>query len=226
MPSDATRATFIRAARGWRRICGGWAVMLAVLLSLPAQADEALVTLVQGVVRVSVGQQPHAPVTPFMKLRAGDRLELADAARVRLLYGQTGRQETWNGAVVLQVGAGATTRVSGTAQAEVKQVPSAALTRLARADDVLADMRTRTGMVVIRSGGLLEQLREAESVYRELRAQAADDDVAPELYLVSALYELKLYKDIPEVIEDILCRQPGNPVAAAILENLRGVTGR
>lgn len=226
MVSDTTPATFTRAARGWCLLCGGWAAMLAVLFSLPAQADEALVTLVQGVVRVSVGQQLPAPVTPFMKLRAGDRLELAEAARVRLLYGQTGRQETWKGAAVLQVGAGATMRVSGTALAEVKQVPSAALIRLARADDVLADMRTRTGMVVIRSGGLLEQLREAESVYREMRAQAADDDVAPELYLVSALYELKLYKDIPEVIEDILRRQPGNPVAMAILENLRGVTGR
>ncbi len=226
MVSDTTRATFVRAARGWRLFCGSWAVIGAVLFALPAMADEALVTLAQGVVWVNIGQQPRTPVTPFMKLRAGDRLELGDAARVRLLYGHSGRQETWAGPTVLQVGAGATTRVSGTAQAEVKQVPSAALMRLARADDVLADMRTRTGMVVIRSGGLLEQLREAESVYRELRAQAADDDVAPELYLVSALYELKLYKDIPEVIEDILCRQPGNAVAEAILENLRGVSGR
>lgn len=216
----------LRAFGRTRRFCGyGPWVMVLLLLTLPARAEEALVTLAHGAISVGVGQQPLMAVTPFMKLRAGDRLELGDGARLRLLYGQSGRQETWAGAGRLQVGTDATARLSGNPQLEIKQMPSAALARLARAENVLADMRTRTGMVVIRSGGLLEALREAESVYREMRAGAADDDVAPELYLVSALYELKLYKDIPDVIEDILGRQPDNPVATAILENLRGVSG-
>ena len=66
-----------------RRFCGyGPWLMVLLLLTLPARAEEALVTLAHGAISVGVGQQPLMAVTPFMKLRAGDRLELGDGARV------------------------------------------------------------------------------------------------------------------------------------------------
>jgi hypothetical protein len=54
-----------------------------------------------------------------------------------------------------------------------------------------------------------------------MRRDAPPEDVTPELYLVSGLYDLKLYRDMEEILADIIARQPDNAEARAIMDNLR-----
>lgn len=185
-----------------------------------AQAQDVLVTLVKDKTCLYLEKGAWVLMTPFMKLRAGDRLELGAGCATQLLYTASGRQETWSGRVELTIGE-ARSEAIGDAIPVVKQLPVAALARLSRAPLVLTDIRSRTGMVMVRSGGVLEKLRAVESLYEEMRAAAGNEDITPELYLLSALYELELYRDVEEIIADIVARQPDNAEAQLILENMR-----
>lgn len=202
----------------WKSLCGA---LFAALLAGGALADEAMVTLFKGQGTLLAEQDRPGPIVPFMKLRRGDRLELAEGSRLRILYAANGRQETWTGKALIEVGGGESLARTASAPPEVKQLPAAALMRLAQAPAVLNDLRNRTGMVMVRSGGLLEKIREIEAVYEQMRRNAAPDDVTPELYLVSGLHDLQLYRDMEEILADIVSRQPDNAEARAIMENLR-----
>ena len=49
-----------------------------------------------------------------------------------------------------------------------------------------------------------------------MRKESAQDDVTPELYLLSGLHELKLYRDMKAVLEEMRRRQPDNPEVEAV----------
>ncbi len=52
-------------------------------------------------------------------------------------------------------------------------------------------------------------------------ASAEDDDVAPELYLISApLYDMSLYKEVLIPLQGILKKQPGNSEARTLAEHM------
>lgn len=185
-----------------------------------AQASEALLTMVKGPDCQLETENAVSFLVPFMKVRTGDRLALGPGCTAQVLYTGAGRQETWNGAVTLTIGE-QQSQPNGTVVPVVKILPSAALNRLAKAPGVLTDIRSRTGMVMVRSGGLLDKLRETEALYNEMRGVAMPDDITPELYLMSALYELKLFRDVEEIVAEIVARQPDNSEAKSILENIR-----
>ncbi|MDD3530274.1 MAG: hypothetical protein PHS77_10405 [Gallionellaceae bacterium] len=205
----------------WQTTC----LLAAGLLSAQVQASEVLVTLVKDTDCRYLDNGAWPAMVPFMKLNSGDRLKIGPACTVQLLYTANGRQETWVGSAEVVVGETAS-QAEGGAQPAVRQMPTAALARLARTPALLTDMRARTGMVMVRSGGMLEKLRDIEALYEDMRAAALPEDVTPELYLVSALYELELYRDVEEIIADIVARQPDNAEAQAILDNLRRVLNR
>ncbi len=189
-------------------------------LGFAVQASEVLLTMVKGPDCQLKTDHAVSPLMPFMKVHAGDRLALGAGCTAQLLYTGTGRQETWNGAVTLTIGE-QQSQSNGAADPVVKTLPTAALKRLAKAPGVLTDIRSRTGMVMVRSGGLLDKLRETEALYEEMRCAAMPDDITPELYLISALYELKLFRDVEEIVAEIVARQPDNSEAKSILENIR-----
>ena len=208
--------------KNWKLI---WSMALAALatgaLVTGALADEGMVTLFKGQGSLIGEQGGKSAIVPFMKLRRGDRIDLGDGGRLQILYTATGRQETWTGAAVIEVGGNESQAKSAAAAPVVKTLPAAALHRLAQTPAVLTDIRNRTGMVMVRSGGLLEKIREIETTYSQMRQEAAKDDVTPELYFVSALYDLKLYRDMEEIMQEIVARQPDNEEAKALVENLR-----
>lgn len=199
-------------------LCG-----MGFLLWVGLAVGEGLITQLKGRATLSrdSAEQPQA-VVPFMKLRPGDRLELAPDARLQVLFTGNGRQETWPGGTVLRVEENQSTPLSLGIQPLVRNLPTVALARLAKAPTVLNDLQNRSGMVMVRSGGLLEQIREVESTYSELRGAAQSDDITPELFLLSALHDLNLHKDIPVILEDMAAKQPDNSRIRGLLEQMRG----
>jgi len=187
-------------------------------LTLPALASEpagGLVTRIQGRISISSSGQPTQPLPPFYRVKTGDRIDLASGATLQLVLLQNGRQEIWRGPVKLAIDNENSRCEPDPCQAEVKQLPTAVLATLSRSPTVISDIRNRSGMVMVRAAGANQPLEEANGNYRTMREQADEADITPELYLLTRLYQLRQYREIPRVLDDMQKRQPGNPEVIA-----------
>jgi hypothetical protein len=60
-----------------------------------------------------------------------------------------------------------------------------------------------------------------EENYKRLRAETARNDLNPELYLYSALFELREYDRLDQALAALPQQHPGNPEARATLDHYR-----
>jgi len=185
-------------------------------------AEVALVTSLAG--RVLLQEEKAASeLKPFVKLRAGDRLTLEGAARLQVVYFDGGRQETWQGAGQLEIGARAGNALKGGLQPEAKVLPAILVRQLSKTPS--ADSGVKAGMVRMRSmptGGTLESL---ERNYAELRKQADAADHNPELYLSAGYFELREYDKLDALLRDMGEKSPGNPEIKALASLYKRAVG-
>ena len=189
--------------------------LLSPLLASAADKEAGMITQTQGSATISSGTDKDKPVVSFMKVRAGDQLSLGKDAKLQVVYFQNGRQESWNGVAKLVVGANESTAATGANPPTVKKLPAVVLQQLTRAPGVVTDLKNRTGMIMVRSLPMVK-MRELDENYAAMRKDAAEDDVTPELYMLAGLHELKLYRDMKPVLEDMRKRQPNNPEVLAV----------
>src|SRR5258706_12423536 len=96
-----------------------------------AQDDVALVNLLAGEVSYTPAGGAAAKVTPFMKVRDGDRFDLAAGSQLRVVYLQGSRQESWRGPASFRAVPGKGETIRGK-PADVKQLPPAVSGPIAR----------------------------------------------------------------------------------------------
>lgn len=178
----------------------------------------ALATQVQGTVSIAGKDGKAAPARPFAKFQPGDRLTLGTGAKLRIVYANGGRQETWTDAAQIEIGAAESKRVGQGRPPEVAKLPPFLVQTLTRSPEVMAGIQNRQGMVRLRAIAPNTQLARAWTEYDELRRATADDDIGPELHLLVTLQELKAFDDIKEVLAEMLRRQPGNAEVKALNE--------
>lgn len=194
------------------------AILLAPFYATAADTESGMVTQVQGAARYVSGQDKEKPIVSFMKVRAGDKLTLGKNAKLQLVYLKNGRQETWSGAEKLLVGAEQSAASNAANQPKVKTLPAIVLQQLGRASGVVSDLKNRTGMILVRSLPMMK-LRELDKNYADMRKNAEEEDVTPELYMLAGLHELNLYRDMKPVLEDMRRRQPNNPEVQAVYQH-------
>lgn len=172
-----------------------------------------MVTLLQGnVSRVSpLGKQP---VEAFTKLRHGDLLALDRDARVQIVYFENGRQETWQGGGRLEITKAESTAF-GVAPPEVKILPSVMVRQIVKTP--VLDSQGRGGMMRLRSVATASDVEKIEETYRRLRAEAARNDINPELYLLSSLFEIRELDRVEQALADLQQRQRGNPEVGSVV---------
>ena len=74
-----------------------------------------------------------------------------------------------------------------------------------------------TSLFAKRLAGLAKlKVKEAEDRYVELRAQSAEDDITPEIFLLTTLDGLKAYQSMKKPLGEMLRRQPDNAEARAL----------
>lgn len=189
-------------------------VGLLLLAGAPTWAAEvALVMSVQGNVTRLVEPAP-VPVEAFVKLKAGDRLSLEKDSRLQVLYFDNGRQETWSGPGRLEM----TTREgksNGLAAPEVKSIPMVMAKQLARTPAL--DSQGRGGVTRLRSVPSQDALARLEDSYQNLRSRAAPDDLGPEAYLLSGLFEMRELDRVERVLGDLHQERPKNPEAGLLI---------
>lgn len=197
--------------------------------ALLAQDDVGVVNLVSGEVTYAAPGGSPAKVSPFMRVREGDRFELASGGQLRVVYVQGGRQERWQGPAAFVAGA-----QEGKAQrgkpAEVTQLPATVPMRIARVPQLMQNARLGgVGLRAMRRERTAMDeiiLEDARATYQTLRRDLPRDDLTPELYLYSTLDEYRLYDEMGPVVEEMLRKQPQNEEVKALAAYAKARAGR
>lgn len=177
--------------------------------------DAGLLNQVRGDVTYAAEGGQARRARAFMKVREGDRFSVPAGATARLVYFQGGRQESWMGPAAFRVGTQASQASSGTP--EVAVLPAAVPVKIAKLPEMV--QAARLGGVTVRGVAPRVQptaqeqaeLTVARDTYRHLRGSASEDDVTPELYLLSVLQEQRRYGDMPPLLDAMARRQPLSP---------------
>ncbi len=180
---------------------------LAVVVCAHAQerGDVALVTSLQGKVAI-VTPQGQQPLQTFVKVKRGDQLTLTDA-RLQLVYFESGRQETWQGAGRLEI-QGAESKASGLPAPTVKTLPEVMVKQIARTPAL--DSQGRAGAVRLRSIASPDAIEKLEKTYQQMRMEAVRGDLSAELFLLSGLFEIRDFERIEQVLRDLQLARPGD----------------
>ena len=188
------------------------AVLLA-LVSMPVLAVEVgLVTAVSGNVKWQEQKSAASELKPFVKVRDGDQLTMDGAARLQLVYFESGRQETWQGSGVLEVGTSSSKTVKGNQQPEVKVLPAILVKQLAKTP--ASDGNVKTGMIRLRS--MAPPIESVERDYAEMRKQADSTDRNPELFLLASYFERGEYAKLEALLGKMNEEKPGDPDILAL----------
>lgn len=199
-----------------RNLAVGILLVLSAGIASPAfaQADVALVNRVAGEATYASASSSPNPVTAFMRVREGDRFTLARGSQMRVVYMRSGRQESWTGPAAFRAGEKQGEALQGAP--EVSQVPVMVAVKMGRIPNLMQS--ARLGGVTVRGGPRpvpltteeIDDLRVAREAYRQLRAGAKDDDVAPEMFLFSVLQEYGQFDELRGVAQDMRRRQPAS----------------
>jgi hypothetical protein len=193
-------------------------VLWVALGSAHAQKDAALVTTASGAATWQAeGGRPNA-VQSFMKLREGDQAEVKADARLQLVYLASGEVEQWEGPSSFVIGSMRTTKIASGTPA-TRKLPVSMVERLARAPEVMADIRNRAGVTVTR-GVASPAVLEARRNYVEARELFPSADITPELDLFIVLYMERQYFQARNVLQDMQKRAPDDPVVNELAQRL------
>ena len=204
----------------------GFAAMLAAASALAN--DVGLINHLSGDVSYTSGSSTDK-AKPFMKLREGDRVNVAPGAQLRVVYFQGGRQESYAGPASFTAGTQQSTVQSG-AQPQVSTLPSGVPQKISQTPELIQIAKLgRSGGVAVRGNPPTPRLtpqqqaevRQARQTYEQLRQSAPADDITPELYLYSVLQDHLLYNDMKGVVSEMQRRQPSNPDVAVMVEYVK-----
>ena len=189
-------------------------ISLMVLGCSQVRATEvALVTSVQGAVARLAGVAPVA-LEAFVKLKDGDRLSLEKGSRLQVVYFENGRQETWSGPGRLEL-----TPLEGKAKdlppPEVKTLPLVMAKQLARTPTL--DSQGRGGVTRLRSVPGPDAMAKLDSTYQDLKSRAGPDDLGPEMYLLSGLFDMRELDRVEKLLGDLQQERPKNAEAALLV---------
>lgn len=204
----------------------GFAAMLAAASALAS--DVGLINHLAGDVSYTSGNNT-AKAKPFMKLRDGDRINVAAGAQLRVVYFHGGRQESYTGPVIFTAGMQQSTVQSG-AQPQVSTLPSGVPQKISQTPELIQIAKLgRSGGVAVRGAAREQRLtppqqaevRQARQTYEQLRQSAPADDITPELYLYSVLQDHLLYNEMKGVVSEMQRRQPANPDVAVMVDYVK-----
>jgi hypothetical protein len=176
-------------------------------------ADVAMVTFLRGGAHQVTVQGPQA-MRPFAKLKQGDVLALERDAWLQIVYFAGGRHETWSGGGHLEVRE-TESLADGLPQPTVKKLPSVIVQQIARTP--ILDGQGRAGVARMRAIAPPSTIAQMEKTYKRLRMDADRDDLNPELYLLSGLFEMRELERVEQVLGDLQRNRRGNPEAGLMV---------
>ncbi len=177
-----------------------------------AASDVGLVNALQGDVSYQSKDGPARKAQAYMRVRHGDKIQVAAGASIRISYTTANRQESWTGPASFVATSTGGELLKGS-KPEVAQLPAAVPQKLARVSELMNT--SRVGGLVVRSVKAQtatgkEEVAAAVATYESMRAAAAPSDVTPELFLYSVFQEHGMVDDLKIVAREMMLRQPDN----------------
>lgn len=177
-----------------------------------AASDVGLVNALQGDVSYQSKDGPARKAQAYMRVRHGDKIQVAAGASIRISYTTASRQESWTGPASFVATSSGGELLKGS-KPEVAQLPAAVPQKLARVSELMNT--SRVGGLVVRSAKAQtatskEEVAAAVATYESMRAAAAPSDVTPELFLYSVFQEHGMVDDLKIVAREMMLRQPDN----------------
>lgn len=194
----------------------------------PVPADAGLAVAVSGTVTYKgASATTSAAVSPYMKLRVGDVVDVPVGAHLEILYFGSGLREGWDGQASLVVGPEKGAAKVG--EPKSQDQGTAVGRSLENLPIMLRQAATyQAGQTLVRGGGPVEavplddveqaQVTEARATYEALRTTAKPDDVFPEMYLVSVLLPLGLDAEAQAALEKAVAACPTCEEPRALLD--------
>jgi hypothetical protein len=177
-----------------------------------ADVEVAMVTSLQGKVSRIAPLGPQ-PMEVFTKLKHGDLLALDKGAMLQIVYFDNGREETWRGRGRLEV-AHSDSTPKGLPPPQVRTLPPVMVKQIAKTP--VLESQGRAGMMRLRGVASAEDIATVETTYQRLRVERSGRDIKPELYLLSAMFELREFDRVEAALADLQRDQAGNPDVAVV----------
>ncbi len=170
-----------------------------------------------------------AAVRPLMKIYKGDALLLPEGAEVNLVFFKDRRRESWQGPVRLSIGIDGATPSPAGASPMVDQIKDEVASAMRFTSlPFPRDREFRSGGVVVRGVGETlkctaaffrkifgpkeaAEIQAARQTWKEMKQQAAPDDLMPDLYLLSVLSKYDRYGEMTGIVADMTRTDPFNP---------------
>lgn len=213
---------------------GVWLWAQDPAVAQPPPRDVGLITAVSGEVQYQGHAQAVGRAEPFMKVRLGDRFELAKEASLQIVFFQGSRQELWRGPVSFKAGEAQGEPLGGGAGAvEVKVLPAGTGQGIQRVPALLrrAGLSRVGGMQVRGSGAKAQEgerpaptlseeekaeLQAARETYKTMREKASPEDLTPELFFLGVLSEYEQYEEMESLLKEALSKDPGNELLKSL----------
>lgn len=199
----------------------GWGLVPAAWAQPPESG--AYVTQSQGVEVLAPGPRQEQTVAALSRVAPGTRLRLGEGGRLQLIYLREGRQEVWQDKAVIEVGEAQSQALAVRYPPQVKKLPAYLVEALAGSSVVAAGPQPRRAMIRVRSLGNAAQVKTAQARYAELRAEADEADITPELYLIGALEGLKAYAELRGVLDELERKQPESPAVKGLRQRYQAL---
>lgn len=191
------------------RIASGFLVaVLALISSACGAVESALITSIKGEVVFEDSAGNKAQLPGLVKLNHGDILHLGDHARLQLVYFHSARQETWSGPGSVEVDGAQGKVVSGAPLLQLQQLAPQFARQISRTP--APDSKGKFAALRTRSVAPLESITQVQRTYQDMRAKVIATDRTPEIYLLSAFFELKEYDRIQEIFRQLDNSDPGD----------------
>jgi hypothetical protein len=185
---------------------------LLLCASARAQADAGLLTELRGAATYQAAGGAESATQTLMKLRVGDRLRLPAATSLKLVYFKSATAESWRGPASFVVGEQRSEQTNGEFTSTVLPGAARAPVELTRLGNI-----NRVGAVVVRGIKPPEaDITQARERYQAWRAEAAPDDLLPDLYFYAVLKQYNRKADMQSLAADMLKRAPGSAEARAL----------
>ncbi len=195
-------------------------ILTYIQTSSAQEVDAALVTGMNGSGTV-MSRNANLPLATLIKLRTGDTTEISNGSTLQLVYLATGLVESWKGPARFVVGKTKTEKkIQG--EPSTRTLPSAMLEKIARAPDVMTDLRNRSGLYAVRSFDTrtTERMAQAQTLYDKEKTAADNTETTPDLYMFVMLYQAKRYRDASAALAKIIALYPDDKALIRLSDDL------
>ena len=179
--------------------------------SAQGKNDVAMITAIQGTVDLLT---PHGirALQPFGRLQLGDQLTV-NGATIKLVFLSNGRQEIWQGKGIIEIMA-SESRGLGLPAPYVKVLSNLMVKQIGKTPSDGDASNGRSIRLRSVGGGSVERVEDA---YRRMRMEAAGGDLNPELFLLSALFEMREVERVEQVLADLRVSRPQDQEAKIVI---------